>query len=61
MTKDADAQPYFLGSRSLREACQMLGWDDAGRRCRECPLRELCEDESRWLVRRAQEERAMLT
>jgi hypothetical protein len=27
MTKDTDAHPHFLGSRSLREGCQMLGWD----------------------------------
>ncbi len=39
-------------ARSLREACQMAGRDDDGRRCPDCPLRELCESEARWLVQR---------
>ena len=37
---------------SLKEACCEIGRDDYGRRCQECPLRALCEDESRWLIQR---------
>ncbi len=37
---------------SLGEACRKAGEDEGGRRCILCPLRELCRDESRWLVRR---------
>jgi len=37
---------------SLKEACQEAGFDEGGRRCRDCPVRDLCEDESRWLVKR---------
>jgi hypothetical protein len=37
---------------SLREACQMAGRDDDGRRCPDCPLKELCDSEARWLVQR---------
>jgi hypothetical protein len=36
---------------SLGEACERAGEDDDGRRCPLCPLRELCLDHSRWLVR----------
>jgi len=39
-------------SCSLKEACQEIGRDEGGRRCRDCLVRDLCEDESRWLVRR---------
>lgn len=38
---------------SLGEACQRAGEDEEGRRCALCPLRELCLDQSRWLVRQA--------
>ncbi|GEM_PF-1638936 len=44
--------PLALRPRSLREACVQIGLDDDGDRCCDCPLRELCEDESRWLLRR---------
>jgi hypothetical protein len=37
--------------RSLHEACQRVGRDDGGLRCVDCPLRERCRDETRWLVR----------
>jgi hypothetical protein len=40
-------------ARSLREACRQAGRDEGGWRCLDCPLRQLCFDESRWLVKRA--------
>jgi hypothetical protein len=43
---------YKGSARSLREACQMMGCYDEGRRCPDCPLKELCESEARWLVQR---------
>jgi hypothetical protein len=45
----------FLAStaRTLREACCEAGLDQNGRRCRDCPVGDLCADDSRWLVRRA--------
>jgi hypothetical protein len=36
---------------SLREACVKMGLDRDGARCPDCPLRELCESELRWLVK----------
>jgi hypothetical protein len=44
----------FLSSRasSLSEACEEVGRDEDERRCRTCPVRRMCRDESRWLVRR---------
>jgi hypothetical protein len=38
--------------RSLREACRQVGLDRGGARCPTCPLRELCEHDERWMVRR---------
>ena len=40
-------RPRFLQStaRSLKEACQEVGRDEGGQRCRDCPVRDLCEDE----------------
>ena len=45
----------FLRSsaRSLREACEEVGRDDHGRECPDCQVRKLCEDESRWMIKRA--------
>jgi hypothetical protein len=43
----ADAR---LGPRALGEACRELGLDDDGERCHRCPIRELCENETRWLI-----------
>jgi len=53
-TREIRRRPDFLSSRasSLREACEEVGRDQDGRRCRTCPVRRLCRDESRWLVRR---------
>ena len=46
-------RPRFLQStaRSLKEACQEVGRDEGGQRCPDCPVRDLCEDELRWLVK----------
>jgi hypothetical protein len=38
---------------SLQQACRKTGYDNSGKRCPGCPLRELCESEERWLVRLA--------
>lgn len=38
---------------SMRQACRKTEYDDNGRRCPGCPLRELCDSEERWLVRLA--------
>jgi hypothetical protein len=37
---------------SLREACKKVGRDEGGNGCLNCPVRGLCEDESRWLIKR---------
>ena len=43
---------YLLRApRSLREACRAAGLDQGGARCPDCPLRDLCENDARWLVR----------
>jgi hypothetical protein len=42
---------------SLRLACRKTGYDDSGRRCPGCPLRELCDSEERWIVRLADRSR----
>jgi len=36
---------------SLRQACRTTGYDDRGKRCPGCPLKELCESDERWIVR----------
>ena len=48
------SRPFFLSSTacSLREACREVGRDENGRRCPTCPVKSLCKDESRWVVRR---------
>jgi hypothetical protein len=50
-----NGRPSFLVStaRTLREACCESGLDRHGQRCPDCPVADLCADESRWLVRRA--------
>src|SRR5262249_23971566 len=47
-----DTQPSFIRSPvlALREACEQIGRDEYGLRCPECPLRRLCQDDSRWLI-----------
>ena len=35
---------------TLREACRRAGLDRGGARCPDCPVRQLCESELRWLV-----------
>jgi hypothetical protein len=47
-------RPSYLVStaRTLLEACCETGLDQHGRRCPDCPVADLCADESRWLVRR---------
>ena len=37
--------------RPLRKACIRTGLDERGSRYRDCPLKNLCKDEFRWLVR----------
>jgi len=50
---DKSFSPYpFATARSLREACQKIGLDRGGARCPDCPVRDLCEDDERWLVSR---------
>jgi hypothetical protein len=41
-----------LGSppMTLREACRRAGLDRHGARCPDCPVRDLCRSEWRWLV-----------
>ena len=41
----------------MRQACRKTEYDDSGRRCPGCPLRELCDSEERWLVRLADRSR----
>ena len=38
-------------SISLREACTLVGCDNAGQRCPDCNLARYCSDDSRWLVK----------
>jgi len=54
--------PTFLWSpaRTLMEASIEAGRDDGGRRCPNCPVKDLCQDESRWLVRRVARRRIIL-
>jgi hypothetical protein len=51
---DNPVEPVSLCPRSpalaLRAACRKTGYDDGGRRCFACPLKDLCESEERWLV-----------
>jgi hypothetical protein len=35
---------------TLRAACRRTGYDQLGRRCPGCPLKDLCESEERWIV-----------
>jgi hypothetical protein len=46
-----------LRSCSLREACRESGLDEDGERCPNCPLKQLCESEARWLVCRTEKPR----
>lgn len=36
---------------SLRQACCKTGYDNNGKRCPGCSLKELCDSEERWIVR----------
>ena len=51
----SNRRPSFLVStaRTLLEACCESGLDQHGQRCPDCPVADLCADESRWLVSRA--------
>jgi hypothetical protein len=40
--------------RSLGEACRKAGLDEDGERCPDCALKQLCENETRWLVCRGE-------
>jgi len=44
------ANDVRLRPRTLGEACRALGLDNDGERCAECPLKQLCENETRWLI-----------
>jgi hypothetical protein len=48
----AKSERSYLRSpaRTLREACLETGYDEAGKRCPVCPVKELCESEERWMV-----------
>jgi len=52
-----DSTDGRLRPRSLGEACRETGLDDEGERCPACPLRHLCENETRWLVCRSERPR----
>ena len=41
---------------SLRQACAKAGLDRGGKRCPDCPLRDLCQSELRWLVKSVPEQ-----
>ena len=56
-TADLSMSAPLSPALSLRQACRKTGYDDSGRRCSGCPLRELCESEERWLVRLADRSR----
>jgi hypothetical protein len=56
-TTDLSISAPLSPALSLRQACRKTGYDDNGRRCPGCPLRELCESEERWLVRLADRSR----
>ncbi len=46
--------PFLVSTaRTLREACCEAGLDRNGRRCADCPVRDLCADESRWVIQSA--------
>ena len=38
---------------SMREACARALLDRGGARCPDCPVRELCQSEARWVVKAA--------
>lgn len=37
---------------TLREACRKGGYDEDGTRCAICLVKDLCEQEDRWIVQR---------
>jgi hypothetical protein len=37
---------------SMREACARALLDRGGARCPNCPVRDLCQSEGRWLIKR---------
>ena len=41
-----------LGPATLRQTCVAARLDDGARRCPICPVRPICTDETRWIVRR---------
>jgi hypothetical protein len=44
------ARPQTSTSCTLRDACRTAGYDEGGRRCAICPVKDLCENDDRWLV-----------
>ena len=52
---DNAAQPvrhHLLSpARTLREACRQTACDKGGERCPICPIKALCENDERWLIR----------
>jgi len=50
---DSSASPPL----ALWQACAKVDLDNGGRRCPDCPLKHLCESESRWLVKAFSQQR----
>ncbi len=52
--RDTPAKParrYPLSpALTLRDACRQTGHDGGGNRCPFCPVKDLCDNEERWLV-----------
>jgi hypothetical protein len=57
---DHPTDPPLSPALSLRQACRKVGYDDGGKRCPGCPLKELCESEERWIVRLTARDRRSL-
>jgi hypothetical protein len=45
------AAPAAAPPSSLLEACVRAGLDRGGQRCPNCPVRDLCQSNMRWLVK----------
>jgi hypothetical protein len=58
--RDAWMSAPISPALSLRQACRKVGYDDGGKRCPGCPLKELCESEERWIVRLTARDRRTL-
>lgn len=53
VANDSSASPPL----ALWQACTKLDLDNGRRRCPDCPLKYLCESESRWLVKAFSQQR----